>query len=70
MLQEEKEEQMRFPSPELYRFAEPDSEENIVFEENMQPKSGIPILKAGTVVKLIERLTYHMYAGEAAFKLF
>lgn len=62
MLQEEKEEQMRFPNPELYRFAEPDSEENIVFEENMQPKSGIPIIKAGTVVKLIERLTYHMYA--------
>ncbi|XP_066481412.1 son of sevenless homolog 1 isoform X2 [Tiliqua scincoides] len=62
MLQEEKEEQMRFPSPEVYRFAEPDSEENIVFEENMQPKSGIPIIKAGTVVKLIERLTYHMYA--------
>ncbi|XP_019371424.1 PREDICTED: son of sevenless homolog 1 [Gavialis gangeticus] len=62
MLQEEKEEQMRFPSPEFYRFAEPDSEENIVFEENMQPKSGIPIIKAGTVVKLIERLTYHMYA--------
>ncbi|ETE67030.1 Son of sevenless-like 1, partial [Ophiophagus hannah] len=62
MLQEEKEEQMRFPSPELYRFAEPDSTENIVFEENMQPKSGIPIIKAGTVVKLIERLTFHMYA--------
>ncbi|KAM6082927.1 son of sevenless homolog 1 isoform 6-T6 [Chlamydotis macqueenii] len=62
MLQEEKEEHMRFPNPELYRFAEPDSEENIVFEENMQPKSGIPIIKAGTVVKLIERLTYHMYA--------
>lgn len=67
MLQEEKEEQMRFPNPELYRFAEPDSEENIVFEENMQPKSGIPIIKAGTVVKLIERLTYHMYAGEALY---
>uniref|UniRef100_A0A803TV27 SOS Ras/Rac guanine nucleotide exchange factor 1 n=1 Tax=Anolis carolinensis TaxID=28377 RepID=A0A803TV27_ANOCA len=67
MLQEEKEEQMRFPSPELYRFAEPDSEENIVFEENMQPKSGIPIIKAGTVVKLIERLTYHMYAGKKSF---
>lgn len=62
MMQEEKDEQLRLPSPELYRFAEPDSEENIVFEENVQSKSGIPIIKAGTVVKLIERLTYHMYA--------
>ncbi|EPY83863.1 son of sevenless 1-like protein [Camelus ferus] len=62
MLQEEKEEQMRLPSADVYRFAEPDSEENIIFEENMQPKAGIPIIKAGTVVKLIERLTYHMYA--------
>uniref|UniRef100_A0A8D1LPF2 SOS Ras/Rac guanine nucleotide exchange factor 1 n=3 Tax=Boreoeutheria TaxID=1437010 RepID=A0A8D1LPF2_PIG len=62
MLQEEKEEQMRLPSADVYRFAEPDSEENIIFEENMQPKAGIPIIKAGTVIKLIERLTYHMYA--------
>ncbi|XP_036407708.1 son of sevenless homolog 1 isoform X1 [Megalops cyprinoides] len=62
MLQEEKEEQMRLPGPEVYRFAEPDSEENVVFEENVQSKSGIPIIKAGTVLKLIERLTYHMYA--------
>ncbi|CAI9550477.1 unnamed protein product [Staurois parvus] len=62
ILQEEKEEQLRLPSPKVYRFAEPDSEENIIFEENVQPKSGIPIIKAGTVVKLIERLTYHMYA--------
>lgn len=64
MLQEEKEEQMRLPSADVYRFAEPDSEENIIFEENMQPKAGIPIIKAGTVIKLIERLTYHMYAGK------
>ncbi|XP_030001561.1 son of sevenless homolog 1-like isoform X2 [Sphaeramia orbicularis] len=62
LLQEEKEEQMRLPGPELYRFAEPDSEENVVFEENVQSKSGIPIIKAGTVLKLIERLTFHMYA--------
>ncbi|XP_056136065.1 son of sevenless homolog 1-like [Lampris incognitus] len=62
MMQEEKEEQMRLPESELYRFAEPDSEENVVFEENVQSKSGIPIIKAGTVVKLIERLTFHMYA--------
>ena len=64
MLQEEKEEQMRLPSADVYRFAEPDSEENIIFEENVQPKAGIPIIKAGTVIKLIERLTYHMYAGK------
>ncbi|XP_036402814.1 son of sevenless homolog 1-like isoform X1 [Megalops cyprinoides] len=62
VLQEEKDEQVRLPRPELYRFAEPDSEENVVFEENVQSKSGIPIIKAGTVLKLIERLTYHMYA--------
>uniref|UniRef100_A0A665T3H4 Son of sevenless homolog 1 (Drosophila) n=1 Tax=Echeneis naucrates TaxID=173247 RepID=A0A665T3H4_ECHNA len=62
LMQEEKEEQMRLPGAELYRFAEPDSEENVVFEENVQSKSGIPIIKAGTVLKLIERLTFHMYA--------
>uniref|UniRef100_A0A4W5QEB8 Son of sevenless homolog 1 (Drosophila) n=1 Tax=Hucho hucho TaxID=62062 RepID=A0A4W5QEB8_9TELE len=62
MLQEEKEEQMRLPGADLYRFATPDSEENVVFEENVQSKSGIPIIKAGTVLKLIERLTFHMYA--------
>uniref|UniRef100_A0A8B9KX00 Son of sevenless homolog 1 (Drosophila) n=1 Tax=Astyanax mexicanus TaxID=7994 RepID=A0A8B9KX00_ASTMX len=65
MLQEEKEEQMRLPGAEIYRFAEPDSEENVVFEENVQSKSGIPIIKAGTVLKLIERLTFHMYAGQS-----
>uniref|UniRef100_A0A673YW84 Son of sevenless homolog 1 (Drosophila) n=1 Tax=Salmo trutta TaxID=8032 RepID=A0A673YW84_SALTR len=63
MLQEEKEEQMRLPGAELYRFATPDSEENVVFEENVQSKSGIPIIKAGTVLKLIERLTFHMYVS-------
>ena len=54
---------MRLPSADVYRFAEPDSEENIIFEENMQPKAGIPIIKAGTVIKLIERLTYYIYMG-------
>ncbi|KAM6972167.1 son of sevenless homolog 1 [Aplochiton taeniatus] len=62
MLQEEKEEPMRLPGAETYRFAQADSEENVVFEENVQSKSGIPIIKAGTVLKLIERLTFHMYA--------
>ncbi|KAK5873281.1 hypothetical protein PBY51_018333 [Eleginops maclovinus] len=62
LLQEDKEEAVRLPGPELYRFAQPDSEENVVFEENVQSKSGIPVVKAGTVLKLIERLTFHMYA--------
>ncbi|XP_030627632.1 son of sevenless homolog 2 isoform X2 [Chanos chanos] len=59
---EEQAQPLRLPSPEIYRFAVQDSEENIVFEERVQSKTGIPIIKAGTVVKLIERLTYHMYA--------
>uniref|UniRef100_H3CHK8 Son of sevenless homolog 1 (Drosophila) n=1 Tax=Tetraodon nigroviridis TaxID=99883 RepID=H3CHK8_TETNG len=67
MLREEKEEQMKLPVAEVYRFAEADSEENVVFEENVQSKSGIPIIKAGTVLKLIERLTFHMYAADPNF---
>uniref|UniRef100_A0A8C1VYX7 Son of sevenless homolog 2 (Drosophila) n=1 Tax=Cyprinus carpio TaxID=7962 RepID=A0A8C1VYX7_CYPCA len=59
---EEQAQPLRLPSPDIYRFAIQDSEENIVFEEGAQRKTGIPIIKAGTVVKLIERLTYHMYA--------
>ncbi|KAJ4920538.1 hypothetical protein JOQ06_022671, partial [Pogonophryne albipinna] len=59
---EEQAHPLRLPSPEVYRFAVQDSEENIVFEDKVQSKTGIPIIKAGSVVKLIERLTYHMYA--------
>ncbi|XP_068455640.1 son of sevenless homolog 1-like isoform X3 [Clinocottus analis] len=62
MTREDKDEQVRLPGAELYRFAEPDSDRNVVFEDNVQSKSGIPIVKAGTVLKLIERLTFHMYA--------
>nr|XP_033807180.1 son of sevenless homolog 2 isoform X2 [Geotrypetes seraphini] len=60
--QEENEQPLRLPSTELYRFAEENSEENIVFEDSLQNSVGIPIIKGGTVLKLIERLTYHMYA--------
>uniref|UniRef100_A0A2K6MLL3 SOS Ras/Rho guanine nucleotide exchange factor 2 n=1 Tax=Rhinopithecus bieti TaxID=61621 RepID=A0A2K6MLL3_RHIBE len=62
LLKEENEQPLRLPTPEVYRFVVKDSEENIVFEDNLQSRSGIPIIKGGTVVKLIERLTYHMYA--------
>lgn len=66
LLKAEQEQPLRLPSPDVYRFAVRDSEENIVFEERMQSKTGIPIIRAGTVDKLIERLTYHMYAGESS----
>ncbi|MEE6492316.1 hypothetical protein FKM82_016544 [Ascaphus truei] len=62
LIREENEQPLRLPTPEVYCFVEEDSEENIVFEDNVQSRSGIPIIKGGTVVKLIERLTYHMYA--------
>ncbi|XP_072285052.1 son of sevenless homolog 2 [Pyxicephalus adspersus] len=62
LIQEENEQPLRLPSSDVYRFVEQDSEENIVFEDNVQSRGGIPIIKGGTVVKLIERLTYHMYA--------
>uniref|UniRef100_A0A4W4EP66 Son of sevenless homolog 2 (Drosophila) n=1 Tax=Electrophorus electricus TaxID=8005 RepID=A0A4W4EP66_ELEEL len=59
---EEQAQPLRLPAPHLYRFTVRDAEDNIVFEEHTQSKTGIPIIRAGTVDKLIERLTYHMYA--------
>ncbi|KAJ8393203.1 hypothetical protein AAFF_G00062750 [Aldrovandia affinis] len=68
--EEEEEEQLRLPCPETYRFAQPDSEENVVFEEDVLSKLGVPVVKAGTVLKLIERLTYHMYADPNFLRTF
>ncbi|XP_076156775.1 son of sevenless homolog 2 [Alosa pseudoharengus] len=59
---EERAQPLRLPPPHLYRFAVADSEENVVFEERAQSATGIPLIKAATLPKLIERLTYHMYA--------
>ena len=50
----------------MYRFAEEDSDENILFDELETGKSSGgpgPPIKAGTIHKLVERLTYHEYAG-------
>ncbi|MBZ3876836.1 Son of sevenless-like protein 2 [Sciurus carolinensis] len=68
LLKEENEQPLRLPGPEVYHFVVKDCEENIVFEDSLQSRSGIPNIKGGMVVKLIERLTYHMYAGKAKKK--
>eukprot|EP00051_Salpingoeca_urceolata_P014836 m.189296 g.189296 ORF g.189296 m.189296 type:complete len:1239 (+) comp18204_c0_seq4:592-4308(+) len=47
------------PDPAVYPFAQPDSPSCIVFEES--GFGGIPVIKGGVLLKLVERLTYPQY---------
>lgn len=45
------------------RFADPDSDDNVLFDNKESRNTNI---KGGTLLKLVERLTYHKYASKCS----
>jgi len=76
-LQHERNKPLPFmPPPSIYRFSEPDSKDNIQFEDFQNHRTicgkdldkslrndseQIPVIRCATLIKLVERLTYHKY---------
>ncbi|KAK0054856.1 son of sevenless 2, partial [Biomphalaria pfeifferi] len=68
--EEEKNNPLVLPQARLYEFAVEDSSQNIIFEDNQDSSHESPLIKGGQLIKLVERLTYHMYADPRFLRTF